>query len=116
MAVAAAAAHAQASDVQDPPFGIHLCGKDLCVLPDGPIKPVHDERVRPYRGIPIFNAQTIVQHYLTPEEMMPFHKQASPVVQCGHTIFLQQSSIDRTNVLLCLSFTNLMSKQRFAAA
>lgn len=60
--------------VQDPPFGIHLCG-DFCVLPDGPVVPVHDERVRPYRGIPIFKSNTIVQHYLQPEEMVPFHKQ-----------------------------------------
>jgi hypothetical protein len=61
--------------LQDPPFGIHLCGKDFCVLPAGPITPVHDERVRPYRGIPIFKPSTVVQHYLTPEEMVPFHKQ-----------------------------------------
>jgi hypothetical protein len=31
--------------------------------------------VCPYRGIPIFKPTTIVQHYLRPEEMMPFHKQ-----------------------------------------
>lgn len=61
--------------LQDPPFGIHLCGSDYCVLPDGPIQPVHDERVRPYRGIPIFKPTTIVQHYLTAEEMVPFHRQ-----------------------------------------
>lgn len=39
------------------------------------MQPVHDERVRPYRGIPIFQPSTVVQHYLTPEEMVPFHKQ-----------------------------------------
>jgi hypothetical protein len=33
---------------QDPPFGIHLCGGERCVLPD-PVVPVHDDRVRPYR-------------------------------------------------------------------
>eukprot|EP00775_Hariotina_reticulata_P001775 gene1775-2111_t len=59
----------------DPPFGIHLCGSDFCVLPEGPVKPVHDDRVRPYRGIPVFKPSTIVQHYLAPEEMVPFHQQ-----------------------------------------
>lgn len=59
----------------DPPFGIHLCGQDFCVLPDGPVVPVHDERVRPYRGIPVFKPTTIVQHYLAPEELAPFHAQ-----------------------------------------
>lgn len=63
--------------VQDPPFGIHLCGTDFCVLPEGPVVPVHDVRVRPYRGIPIFKPDTVVQHYLTPEEMAPFHAQVS---------------------------------------
>lgn len=65
----------------DPPFGIHLCGSDFCVLPEGPIQPVHDERVRPYRGIPIFQPSTVVQHYLTPEEMVPFHKQVLEALQ-----------------------------------
>ena len=61
---------------QDPPFGIHLCGPpELCVLPDGPVAAVHDERVRPYRPIPIFRPDTLVQHYLRPEEMRPFYKQ-----------------------------------------
>eukprot|EP00878_Enallax_costatus_P039845 GHUV01045768.1.p1 GENE.GHUV01045768.1~~GHUV01045768.1.p1 ORF type:complete len:260 (+),score=56.76 GHUV01045768.1:502-1281(+) len=67
----------------DPPFGIHLCGKEFSVLPDGPIKPVHDDRVRPYRGIPIFQATTVVQHYLTAEEMMPYHKQVIAALQKG---------------------------------
>lgn len=66
---------ARCAHVQDPPFGIHLCGKDLCVLPEGPVTPVHDPCVRPYRGIPIFKPTTIVQHYLTAEEMGPFHAQ-----------------------------------------
>jgi hypothetical protein len=47
------------------------------VLPDGPVVPVHDERVRPYRGIPVFKSSTVVQHYLTPEEMSPFHSQVA---------------------------------------
>ncbi|GLC59218.1 hypothetical protein PLESTB_001463200 [Pleodorina starrii] len=62
---------------QDPPFGIHLCGPpDLCVLPEGPVTPVHDDRVRPYRPIPIFRPDTLVQHYLRPEEMRPYYTQA----------------------------------------
>ncbi|GLC45049.1 hypothetical protein PLESTF_001555600 [Pleodorina starrii] len=61
----------------DPPFGIHLCGPpDLCVLPEGPVTPVHDDRVRPYRPIPIFRPDTLVQHYLRPEEMRPYYTQA----------------------------------------
>lgn len=70
--------------LQDPPFGIHLCGSDFCVLPDGPVKPVHDDRVRPYRGIPIFKPSTIVQHYLAPEEMLPFHQQVLAVDGSDH--------------------------------
>lgn len=62
---------------QDPPFGIHLCGREHCVLPQ-PITPVHDDRVRPYRGIPIFQRTTVVQHYLRPEEMRPFYDQVTP--------------------------------------
>ena len=38
--------------------------------------PVHDDRVRPYRAIPIFHPDTIVQHYLRPEEMKPFYVEA----------------------------------------
>ncbi|EFJ51082.1 hypothetical protein VOLCADRAFT_116659 [Volvox carteri f. nagariensis] len=61
----------------DPPFGIHLCGPPgLCILEDGPVTPVHDDRVRPYRPIPIFRPDTLVQHYLRPEEMQPFFQQA----------------------------------------
>ncbi|PNH05204.1 Lactosylceramide 1,3-N-acetyl-beta-D-glucosaminyltransferase B [Tetrabaena socialis] len=67
----------------DPPFGIHLCGNDMCVLPDGPVAPVHDERVRPYRPIPIFRPDTLVQHYLTPEEMRPFYQQALASAAAG---------------------------------
>ncbi len=61
--------------MQDPPFGIHLCGTGkTCVLQE-PVVPVHDERVRPYRAIPLFHPSTIVQHYLRPEEMRPFYQQ-----------------------------------------
>jgi hypothetical protein len=62
---------------QDPPFGIHLCGDpDACVV-SPPVVPVHEERVRPYRPLPTFRANTIVQHYLKAEEMRPYHEQAS---------------------------------------
>jgi hypothetical protein len=44
--------------------------------------------VRPYRGIPIFDGGTLVQHYLRPEEMRPFHSQvlgclAEAAAACG---------------------------------
>lgn len=61
---------------QDPPFGIHLCGPpDYCVAPGGPVVPVHEERVRPYRPLPTFRPDTLVQHYLRSEEMKPFWEQ-----------------------------------------
>jgi hypothetical protein len=40
--------HPAAHGPQDPPFGIHLCGGERCVLGE-PVVPVHDDRVRPYR-------------------------------------------------------------------
>lgn len=65
----------------DPPFGIHLCGdpppKGRLITSDlTPIQPVHDERVRPYRPLPTFRNDTIIQHYLKPEEFKPFYDQA----------------------------------------
>lgn len=61
----------------DPPFGIHLCGPPaegrLVVQP--PVVPVHEPRVRPYRPLPTFRPDTLVQHYLKPEEMRPFYLQ-----------------------------------------
>lgn len=61
----------------DPPFGIHLCGPPpSCVVPGGPVTPVHDSCVRPYRPLPTFRPDTLVQHYLKAEEMKPFYKQA----------------------------------------
>jgi len=62
----------------DPPFGVHLCGPPP---PEGrgivapPVVPVHDARVRPYRALPLYAAGTVVQHYLRPEEMAPYHAQ-----------------------------------------
>jgi galactosylxylosylprotein 3-beta-galactosyltransferase len=68
----------------DPPFGIHLCGDPppmgrLITTDQVPIQPVHDERVRPYRPLPTFRKDTIVQHYLKPAEFKPFFDQA---VEC----------------------------------
>ncbi|KAF5829312.1 galactosyltransferase-domain-containing protein [Dunaliella salina] len=60
----------------DPPFGIHLCGPPECCVLRDPIVPVHDERIRPYKPLPTFRADTLVQHYLTPEEMKPYYAQA----------------------------------------
>ncbi|KAG2493440.1 hypothetical protein HYH03_008258 [Edaphochlamys debaryana] len=68
----------------DPPFGIHLCGPPgYCVLPEGPLAPVHEERVRPYRPLPTFRPDTLVQHYLTAEEMRPFYEQALDAARGG---------------------------------
>lgn len=64
----------QFNAMQDPPFGIHLCGKERCILSE-PVVPVHEDRVRPYRPLPTFRADTIVQHYLRAEEMKPFYVQ-----------------------------------------
>lgn len=63
---------------QDPPFGIHLCGpsSDGYLVLNQPVVPVHDERVRPYRPIPMFRADTVVQHYMRAEEMKPYYNQA----------------------------------------
>lgn len=52
------------------------------MLPDRPVLPTHDDRVRPYRALPVYHPDTIVQHYLTPEEMAPFHEQA--LASAGH--------------------------------
>lgn len=61
--------------VMDPPFGIHLCGKEMCILKD-PIVPVHEPRVRPYRPLPLFRPDTLCQHYMFPEEMRGYYKSA----------------------------------------
>lgn len=38
---------------------------------------VHMEEVRPYRPLPLFRADTIVQHYMQPEEFKQFHERAT---------------------------------------
>ena len=35
---------------------------------------VHVEEIRPYRPLPLFRADTIVQHYMQPEEFKQFHE------------------------------------------
>ena len=37
---------------------------------------VHLDEVRPYRPLPLFRADTIVQHYMQPEEFKEFHARA----------------------------------------
>ena len=37
---------------------------------------VHLEEIRPYRPLPLFRADTIVQHYMQPEEFKQFHERA----------------------------------------
>ena len=37
---------------------------------------VHLEEIRPYRPLPLFRADTIVQHYMQPEEFKEFHARA----------------------------------------
>jgi galactosylxylosylprotein 3-beta-galactosyltransferase len=37
---------------------------------------VHLDEVRPYRPLPLFRADTIVQHYMQPEEFKQFHERA----------------------------------------
>ncbi|GMH32888.1 hypothetical protein BSKO_00722 [Bryopsis sp. KO-2023] len=61
--------------VMDPPFGIHLCGREMCILNEA-VEPVHEPRVRPYRPLPLFRSNTLVQHYMQPEEMKGFYKSA----------------------------------------
>ena len=37
---------------------------------------VHVETIRPYRPLPLFRNDTIVQHYMQPEEFKEFHARA----------------------------------------
>ena len=37
---------------------------------------VHLDEIRPYRPLPLFRADTIVQHYMQPEEFKEFHARA----------------------------------------
>jgi len=54
----------------DVAFGVYLY----------PIKGLHiinDDRVRPYRPLPTYCPDTLVQHYLQPEEFVPFFEHAT---------------------------------------
>lgn len=59
--------------VIDVPVGIYLAQ-----LPerDARLHIVHLETVRPYRPLPLFREDTIVQHYMQPEEFRQFHERA----------------------------------------
>ena len=48
-----------------------------------PVVPLHDERVRPYRPLPTFRPDTLVQHYLRPEEMKPLYQQVGEGMSQG---------------------------------
>ena len=37
---------------------------------------VHVDEIRPYRPLPLFRSDTIVQHYMQPEEFKQFHERA----------------------------------------
>ena len=41
-----------------------------------PPRIVHVDEIRPYRPLPLFRADTIVQHYMQPEEFRQFFDQA----------------------------------------
>lgn len=60
--------------VIDVPIGIVLSQ-----LPTGRLRIVHMPEVRPYRPLPLFRAETIVQHYMQPEEFRQFHERALTV-------------------------------------
>jgi len=58
----------------DVAFGIYL-------YPIRDIQIVNDDRVRPYKPLPTFCADTVIQHYLQPEEFAPFFAKAISVQQ-----------------------------------
>ena len=51
-------------------------GADLSKLPAERLRIVHLEDIRPYRPLPLFRSDTIVQHYMQPEEFKQFHERA----------------------------------------
>ena len=57
--------------VIDVPIGIFLAQ-----LPPERLRIVHLPEVRPYRPLPLFRTDTIVQHYMQPEEFREFHERA----------------------------------------
>ena len=58
--------------VIDVPVGVCL---SRCVPPEK-LRIVHMDEVRPYRPLPLFRKDTIVQHYMQPEEFKQFHERA----------------------------------------
>jgi len=54
----------------DVAFGMYLAPINSTILIE------NDERVRPYRHLPIFHPDTIVQHYMKPEEFRGFFQKA----------------------------------------
>lgn len=69
--------------VIDVPVGIALAR--LRRADDAPLSIVHLETVRPYRPLPLFREETMVQHYLQPEELPQFHAQAYPAAPKSHS-------------------------------
>jgi len=57
--------------VIDVPVGVFLSQ-----LPKERLHIVHMAEVRPYRPLPLFRDDTIVQHYMQPEEFKQFHQRA----------------------------------------
>lgn len=55
--------------VIDVPIGICLAR----VVPPARLRIVHLETVRPYRPLPLFRPDTVVQHYMQPEEFKQYH-------------------------------------------
>ncbi|KAL1512373.1 hypothetical protein AB1Y20_005631 [Prymnesium parvum] len=57
--------------VIDVPVGVYLAA-----LPPSRVRIVHVPEIRPYRPLPLFREQTIVQHYMQPEEFKQYFAHA----------------------------------------
>lgn len=57
--------------VVDVPVGVFLSR-----LPEGRVRILHLDEVRAYRPLPLFRPETMVQHYMQPEEFRSFHERA----------------------------------------
>ena len=60
--------------VIDVPVGIFL--DRLPPARKAALRIVHVDEIRPYRPLPLFRSDTIVQHYMQPEEFKQFHERA----------------------------------------
>ena len=58
----------------DVAVGIYL--DDLITKPEDKIVPIHDDRIKPYRALPLFNKDAIVQHYMESLEFHNYYRQA----------------------------------------